>query len=130
MQQLPGGVTVSNGGTLYSGHRNFTIASNSKIRVGYYAILDANCHEVSGAVVGRVTKAPEHGKVSIFRTVELPNPPLVTTAPNAHCMYQPRPGMAVYYQSAGNYVGTDTFTYEAYMPAGIAAHADITINIQ
>jgi hypothetical protein len=90
----------------------------------YAAIPD--CSSV-GPIVVRVSKAPEHGRVSIRSSAVFPRFPEAN--PRSVCNRRRVPGMQANYVSQRGYTGFDLVELEVFFPAGRAFRVHVPIRL-
>lgn len=122
------GVSISNGGSQVNVNRSITVPSGGSARLGFLYAINPDCTPVQPARTVRVGQPPQHGQLDIQATQGFPSFP--ASNPRSVCNTRRVAGTSVVYHPKPGYVGTDSFSFEAFTTNGGLIQTNITANIQ
>ena len=96
-------------------------------RLGHFASLNPDC-SLTGAVVVRVVKAPDHGRVTVLAGKGYTN--FVAANPRQHCNFRATPGVNAVYTSDPGYVGPDSAALDIIFPTGEERQYTFALNVK
>jgi len=97
------------------------------LRLGHFANLNPDCSPIGQPDV-RVTKAPDHGVVTVGAGVGYTN--FVPANPRNHCNMRATPGANAFYTSSGGYTGPDTVVLDVIFPTGEERQFSYNLNVK
>ena len=104
---------------------DFYTTGGHKVKLFFTASVNPDCTNAGTSTV-RITKAPEHGRVSVTQTREFGF--FRESNPRSACNRRRVSGVGIYYTAQRGYSGYDTVAFEVYYHNGSRRSA--TANIQ
>jgi hypothetical protein len=103
-----------------------TVATGRPLKLGFFSSVNPDCSS-RGRPTIRLTRAPEHGRVTVTQTMDFPNFP----ASNVRfvCNKSRVAGTAINYVSDRGFVGTDNVQAETIFPDGNSTQRSYTIKV-
>jgi hypothetical protein len=100
--------------------------SGRPLKLSFFATVNPDCSSVGQTTI-RLTRAPEHGRVSVTQTMDFPNfaPSNVRFA----CNRRRVAGATINYVSQRGFVGTDSVQAEVISASGNLRQQSYTINV-
>ena len=106
--------------------RDGTVLSGRALRLHFATSINPDC-SLSGRPTIRITRAPEHGRVTVTQARDFPNYP--TSNVRSVCNTRRVGGTAVIYQSQRGFVGTDNLQDDTIFPDGHVTQHSSTITV-
>ena len=102
-------------------------ASGSPLKLSFLYSTNPDCSSVGPPTI-RLTRAPEHGRVTVSQTRDFPNFPVSNI--RSECNRRRVPGAVVHYVSQREFLGTDYVDIEVIFVSGTLRQQSYTINVR
>jgi hypothetical protein len=102
-------------------------ASGLRLKLTFFASSNPDCSNVGRPTI-RITRAPEHGRVTVTQTSDFPN--FSVSNIRNQCNHRRVAGAAIYYVSRHGFTGTDFVDAEIIFVNGALAQWSYTINVR
>jgi hypothetical protein len=97
------------------------------VKLSFYSSTNPDCTSIGWPTI-RLTRAPEHGRVSVKHTTDFPT--FRTDNIRSACNGRRVPGGAIYYVPERGYLGTDYVDTEVIFASGGMRQNSFTVNVR
>ena len=101
--------------------------SRRSLKLSFFNSTNPDCSTVGRPTI-RLTRAPEHGRVTVNQTTDFPNFPVSNI--RSECNRRRVPGAAIYYVSQRGFIGTDFVEVEIIFINGALWQRSYNINVR
>jgi hypothetical protein len=103
------------------------VVSGRPLKLSFFSTTNPDCSS-GGRPTIRLTRAPEHGRVTVTQTTDFPSFPVSNI--RSECNRRRVPGAAIYYVSQRGFIGTDFVEAEIIFINGALWQRSYNINVR